>query len=415
MKNLVRLSNLLLAVVFLFALTSCEPEPVINPIATPPRADFAFENGFLSSDATITGNELIRVKLSANQGDSPMESVEFLENGVRISDFSRITINGAAATSAAVLLSGDEKSSLIWEIEILPHSEGIADYSFVITDEANETTSLGLAITVENLPPTLSATNGTTDLQAAFGMLTTLNLMAAPGDASSTLVSLSIFENDVLATGTNRFFFGGIMAADEFEGTKTLEGDDINGFTKELFLRVASIDTLIQNLTVVITDSNGQEASLDVTLKAQSDLDGNFLGVLLNKSGPDGQGGLDLDTGNGGINSTDPDAEIKDEGNVSSTNQEWQQKISSTGVNQLGMVTANLFPENIGFDDIVSKEQVANIAQQTTQIATSEKVAVGDMFAVYNPTLDRFYLIRVSDINVTDDDNKDGYTFDIKW
>ncbi len=417
MKSLFRLPNLLMLAIAFFALASCNEDD--GGFAIPPSLDLLSEAGFLSADATIGANDLIRVKLSATKGDNPMKSVEFQQDATRISDISRITLDGAAATSAAPLLLDALTDAFTWEVEITPHADGAADYTFLVTDDAGETSSKTITITIEKNPPTLEAPNGVLTLAAEAGQRTSIALTAGLGGGN--LATLSVCENGVVATGADRFWFKGIMATDEFDGSLDLEEADKAGFTSEdLFIRANATAGTTDSYTVKVTDENGNTASLEITVEATmpaTALEGDFKGVLLNQAGPDGQGGLDLDTGDGDINSTDPNAEIKDEGIDLSMpdDQNWKQQISGANGSTLAYLDPADFPENFNFATVTSKEMVKAAYDAATVVTISNKVATDDIFVVYNSTLDRYYLLQVSDIMLTATDNKDQYTFDIKW
>ncbi len=413
MKTLFRLPNLFLLAVAIFAFSSCGED---DTFVIPPSIELLSEAGFLSGDATI-GDENIIVKISASAGDNPMQAIDFQQDGARM-DASRLTIDGAAAASGAPLLSGDDKNALTWEVEITPHADGVADYTFVASDESGETSSVTITITIEKTPPTLTAPNGITDLSASPSMLTSISLegMNPSGEALSRL---SVWEGGVEATGADRFFFGDNSSSIEFEGGIDLEEADQSGFTKSLFIRTNATLGTVDNYTIQLTDINGQEANLDITVEAKGTaLEFTANGVLLNASGPQGQGGLDLDTGNGNINSTSMDAEIKDEGidlgMPDAVN--WKQQISGANGSVIALLEPGNFPEGFDFDALSTKEEVRAAYDASTAIAAaSDKVTTGDIFGVYNATADRYYLIRVANVMLTTDDNKDEYTFDIRW
>lgn len=417
MKSLFRLPNLFLVAIAIFAFSACTEDPVFK---IPPSVDFLVESGFLDSDATLTPGTPINVKITASKGDNPMTALDIQEDGVRISDISRITINGAAASSAAPILFDAEKDAFTWEISITPHETGAADYSFVVSDDGGESASTSLTITIEAAmdPPTLTAPGGVLALSATAGGLTSISL-STTSPSGADLATLSVYEGGALATGADRFFFGGITAADAFEGSFTLTGDDLDGFTeKDLFIRANATSGTVDNYTVEVTDANGLTATLDITVTATGTaITETLVGVLLNADGPQGQGGLDLDTGNGNINSGDAAAEIKDEGidlaQPTSTN--WKGQISPVNGTSLRLLETANFPEGFSFAGTQYQEEIQGAYDAGTDKTVSDVVLVGDIFVVYNPTASRYYLLEVTNVNLTSTDNDDSYTFDIKW
>ena len=413
MKTFFRLPHLFLLAIAVFAVTSCGED---DSFVIPPSIELLSDAGFLSADATINAGETISVRISASQGDNPMQAIEFQQDGVRM-DAGRITIDGAAASSGAPLLFDGEKTALTWDVDLTAHDDGTADYTFIASDENNETSSVTISITIAANPPTLSATNGTTELSAAPGALTTINLTAT-NPSGAALTRLAVLEGGSEATGTDRFFFDDGGTLQEFEGGVDLSGDDQNGFTKDLTILVNYYIGTTDSYTIELTDANGQTATLAITVEATGtalDLDAN--GVLLNAAGPQGQGGLDLDTGNGNINSDDASAEIRDQGIDLSrpvpTN--WRQQIAPNMGRGLVKVEASDFPEGVGFDEITTKEQIEGILTSLTNLPESDPVQQGDIFGVFDNATNRFYLLRVASVSLTSDDNADSNTFDIKW
>ncbi|KXK39280.1 MAG: hypothetical protein J5I52_11265 [Saprospiraceae bacterium] len=179
----------------------------------------------------------------------------------------------------------------------------------------------------------------------------------------------------------------------------------------------------------VVADEKGltSKVALNITVVGQ---DVNSLeGILLNQSGPAGQGGLDLDTGaSTGTQDSDPtsaEAEIRDEGIVDIlTDQTWKQQIS--GMN--GAVMKYIKPgqngvaENFTFDNILYKEQISamwnngvdfNLKSEDGKRDVSDKVNKGDIFIVKKG--EKYYVISTRQINITNDNNQDNYVFDVKF
>ncbi|MEM9990523.1 MAG: hypothetical protein AAF738_02100 [Bacteroidota bacterium] len=161
-------------------------------------------------------------------------------------------------------------------------------------------------------------------------------------------------------------------------------------------------------------------------------LDQTLVGVLLNQAGPAGTGGLDLDTGES-TGSGAAAAEIQDEGidfdKVAAEN--WRRQIA--GVNGAVVRKADLFlvSDGLTFDQVDSKEQVLaaydsssaltgfddfqNPSDTNTGELVSQPIQIGDMFAVYSASNERYYLLLCTNIDETTNNNNDSYTFSIKY
>ncbi len=180
--------------------------------------------------------------------------------------------------------------------------------------------------------------------------------------------------------------------------------------------------------TFEVTDDNNltDQVSVDITTKV-IELTGK---LLLNQAGPEGQGGLDLDTGNS-VEGEDPtvasykEAEINDEGiNTDlALDKNWRQRISAVEDNKASIrYPGSGLPENFDYAGVTTYEQ-AKAAYDSGKAFTapdprggSEKVSdvvkVGDVFLVKRES--NYYVLKVTKINVTAADNKDSYEFSIK-
>ena len=413
MKSLFRLPNLLLLAVAIFAFSSCTTDP---DFSIPPTVNLLDEVGFLANDATLSAGSPIIVKLKAEKGDNAMKSLEFQQDGARMTDLTRISIDGTGASSAAELLFDADVDAFTKEITITPHATGLADYTFVIADEGGESSSVTISITIESDPPTLSATNGILDIEATPGVLTTLALDATTSPSGAELATLSIYEGDDLATGTDRFRFNDIA----FEGSIDLEGDDRTGLSNnKLLIRGNDVDGTVESFRIDLTDVNGLTASLDITVTAKNNvivtpLEKEISGILFNAGGGANTGGLDLDTGVS-TNSDVLDSEIKDEGiDLALPNdQNWKQKISAIDGAILKFADPANFPEAIDFDAVDSKEAIQGIFNASTSITVSNTVVAGDIFVVSDNG--KNYLIEVVSVDPTTMNNDDSYTLNIKF
>lgn len=249
---------------------------------------------------------------------------------------------------------------------------------------------------------------------------------------TNTLRSLKITEDNTTLP-TNRFTINGgaITANNPF----LITGASKSGATYEIDIKVHDGFEVTKTYTFEVTDDNSltDAVSLEITTSKQPGTPvTEITGALLNQSGPAGQGGLDLDTGesvgsrmtstgNPAVDTSYLRAEINDEGNISMTSQQWKQQISAVQSNGASMkYPGDNMPEGFSYEGVQTKEQIQaayEVGKEFTESdgteLISDPVKVGDVFLVKRG--DRYYVIKVMSINVTDNDNKDSYEFSIKY
>ncbi|MBK8624862.1 MAG: hypothetical protein IPN86_04635 [Saprospiraceae bacterium] len=185
----------------------------------------------------------------------------------------------------------------------------------------------------------------------------------------------------------------------------------------------------IKTYNFKVADEAGNISTLSLKINVIGASVNMLEGILLNQSGPTGQGGLDLDTG-AGTGSADTKADIRDEGVVNVIDDgTWKQQISGVNGSVIKYIKKgqNGIAETFAFSNIKYKEEISPLwangiafNQKSTdeQKELSAKVEKGDIFIVKNG--EKYYLITVKDIKITpettgDDRNKDSYTFDVKF
>lgn len=194
---------------------------------------------------------------------------------------------------------------------------------------------------------------------------------------------------------------------------------DRSGFTRTYFLRTPPDAGDSVTYTITVEDEDGLTASEEVTLVNALPLtriERTLEGILLNQAGPAGQGGLDLDLGEG-TGSQDTLAEIRDRGidqnrpNASN----WLQQIAPVGDAVLRIPsTAFLTENNITFESVQFVEEIigAYNSSSVDEPRTNE-LSGGEVFVVFDN--DRYYMIQIRSVNVTTDNNQDSYVIDIKY
>jgi hypothetical protein len=217
--------------------------------------------------------------------------------------------------------------------------------------------------------------------------------------------SLAFFENGVrLPDFADRLFIDGQSVSSNLI---PLEGDDRQGFDANIML-LAADEAGAYEVEIVVSDADNNSATVSFSYFVT---DVNTLeGVIFNANGPNG-GGLDLDSG---MNTSrdDPDAEIRDQGidlSAPADSLNWIQRIEPTNtVVELATLSAEF-----NFGAVFTQAQVAEAFDDTNTVTQSDVVEVGDMFAVETED-GRNFILLVTDITITPDDNLDNYTFTIK-
>ncbi|MBK8624659.1 MAG: hypothetical protein IPN86_03475 [Saprospiraceae bacterium] len=226
----------------------------------------------------------------------------------------------------------------------------------------------------------------------------------------------------------SRIFYGNLQTPFS-ANPQLIPAADQAALNKDILFRAPS-STGTYTYTVKFIDAIGMSASINLIASVGTKV--NMLeGILLNQSGPTGQGGLDLDTGaSTGTVTSNPssiNAEIRDEGVLNEqTDGTWKQQISAMNNSEIKYIKKgqNGVSETFDFSNIKFKEQIDPLWSNGKAFSdkstddkrfVSNKVVVGDIFIVKRDT--KYYLLTVKAIKVTPGvgDNEDSYTFDVKF
>jgi hypothetical protein len=428
MKTLLKFS--LLSILAIIGFTSCEDDLTGGGTGggtggtgggsdASPSTGLLTETGFVDFAATVMPQEAFSVRLQADRGDSPLSVLTITEDDTTV-DFSRITIDGSAASSNPIVLFDTDKENFIKDITIVSQSgESTNTYVFRVEDEAGNFSTSSVTITTEAqvVPPTI--------LIEGSGMA-----MVAPNSIFSIPVTVSNVTTPLLKIGVlqdgqhiepSRLYYDDIN--NEFPiNPVELPDADFNGFMRTIFVRVHP-DAGIRTYTIELEDISGAIYTRDLTIETGTSVT-SLNGVLFNSAGPAGTGGLDLDDGMS-VGSDDMRADLKDEGidlnQPAASN--WIRRIS--GAN--GAVVRHIFPgqnglpDDFNFDNVSTSQQVASLFENGVSFVDTNidgdpislRVQTNDIFTV--SANNTFYLIRVSGISETIDNNQDSYMMDIRF
>ncbi|MBK9567011.1 MAG: hypothetical protein IPO37_18135 [Saprospiraceae bacterium] len=420
MRNVFKISFSFL-ILSLF-LVSCGEDSIINPTVNPPVVNLASGTGITSGDATLNIGESFTVQITASKGTNPMKSLTIEDAGSKI-DISRLTFSTGGGGNP-LLLTGATSSALDIKITIKVHTDvSTKAYKFTVADDAGNQSGKTINITTKGTPPIITEPSVDHKVDVNVNALFSTKFKVAKGTAP--LQSIEVLIDDVRAKDSTRFFYQELTKpfnANPF----TIPVADKDNLEKDIIIR-APLTPGIYKYTIKFIDATGLSSSKNITATVGKKVT-MLQGILLNQSGPDGQGGLDLDTGKStGTVSSDPSAitaEIRDEGILNLTNDPtWKQQISGMNGSLIKYIIKgkNGIPETFKFEDVTFSEQIASLFTNGTNFTqkstsgnrdVSDKVAVGDVFVVKNG--DKHFLLIVKNVKITTTDNLDSYTFDVK-
>ncbi len=397
MKKFTMFSNylLLLAVAAIFGLTACGDDPILNT-EIPPSAT-------ITADAEAAPGGIITLNISGSRGDADMDLLTITENGANIS-LDRINSTDIGANPA--LLAGDNASAFGFTVEIdAPTAPAAYTYAAIVRDLNGRTDEASVEVTILSAPPTITYM-GTNPREVSLGG-NIFNVTATPGGAN--LSTIAVFEDGELVDPTRLELDGVDFDVNPY----SLVGDDQAGFDMASVL-IRFLDAGTTNITFEVEDVNGETASTEVSVEVEAPgtpVTNTYTASLLsNADGPANVlGGLNLYTGeNVSVNSDF--AYIIDLG-LDLTTGEWRQQIQGNNGTELRSANPNS-PELFNFENINSREAIIGAYDSAIIGNTSGVVSEGDVFLA-NRGGD-YFIMTVTDITVTPNNNEDRYLFNIK-
>lgn len=146
-----KFQSLLLSViaVMAFTFTACETTDDTPDPAVPPTAFFSTGTDLVTDADTVQPLEAFTVEFNASKGNSALVSYSIYEDGVKIDDLNRITVDGALANANPALLFNADTSSFTKRISVLAHAEfsTVRTYTFEVMDANGETSAIAVDIT----------------------------------------------------------------------------------------------------------------------------------------------------------------------------------------------------------------------------------------------------------------------------
>jgi len=418
MKRFLNLPALLLVFVGAMFMTSCEEEPgggTGGGNSTTGEPTLTLNS---SSELTLAPTEVFSVDFeAATKNDIALKFITVFEDGIEV-PASRLTLDGTPFPANPVLLAGDLTLGGTYVVGIVAHSTAgqTVQYRVDVQAEDNATTSLFVNVTTAATPPTFEGAEPMTIEGLEQGSKNGFRLSATPG--TGQLVSIEVRENDLLVDPTRIEWDGATMM--NADNPFMLGDPETSGFEDVLLFITLPMEegTFIYTMTLTDQFSSTSVVTYTVTTAPSGTALETRNDVLLNAAGPDGTGGLDLDEGLG-TNSTSTIAEIKDNGadfdQPAALN--WIQSISPVNGSTMkylakGGVAIN---EGFSFDGAMFKEELASLLDggQDLNGDATDKVQVGDVFIVEN--MGKIWILNVTEVIVTADNNDDQYRFDVRF
>jgi len=390
----------LLMAAAVLGLIACEDEIMLDT-ELPPSVT-------IDGDIEVIPGGIITLTIRGSKGGADMNLLTITEDGTTI-DLTRLSSSDIASNPASLM--DDNALSFGFTVEVdAPISPATYTYAATVDDVDGKTTSVSVDVIVKSMP--MIEYVGINPLELDLGG-NNYAITAAPLGAD--LSTIAVYNDGELINAENLAFNG----VDFDNNPYSLVGDDVSGFDLADVL-VSITEAGIYNLTFEVTDTLGEIAiTEEIRVAAGTPITNQYTASLLsNADGPAGPtepipvlGGLDLDTGeNVSVNASE--ADIIDLGIVDPVNDPtWRQQIS--GANGTTLRAANTSgPELLNFDNINFRETIIAAFDDGVDAAPSEVVEVGNIF-IANRGGD-YFIMTVTSINVTPNDNRDSYLFDIK-
>lgn len=422
MKQLTFFTKFFVLAIALSFWTSCDPDDGTGGggFVLGPTVELKSGVDLVSSDATVTPDQLFTVNVSASKGDNGMTTFTVLEDGIAI-DASRLNYNGAGtgALGNPYTLTTAEADFFDTNIEVTAQSSGSVSYTFRMSDSAGESDETTITISVASDPLSLGfeAANGGIAADATISSQGAFKVELVASKGGSPLSTLSIWEDGVEVADT-RLRFGAMndisQAVYFFSNPLDLVNDEKDGF--DWFVWVDSHDAGTRTYTYQVADESGasEALTLDISIAVGTPVAELSAKLLKNSAGPAGQGGINLLTGDETGSDVGDGGHLKDNGIdiALPVSQNWKKTVSPVGNNVLRTPGVD-FPVD-DFAAVQFSEEIQVAFENGDNVTTSNVVAVGDRFLM-QLTTGEYVLVLVTNIDETVDNNADFYELSIKY
>lgn len=394
MKQISLFSKIVALFLLVGFFSSCDPTEDTDP----PIVRFQAEGDALTGDTMLSSGETFTVVVNAIQGTNLMRDLEILANGTSLAT-ERFTVDSEVSNNPRLLFD-DEKEEFTYTIEIEAQIAGDVQYEFVVSDEGGVTMgSADLTITTTSGPAV--SVDGSTNIELdAPAQNLVLTLMATPANAN--LSTLSVYEDGELVE-TSRLDYGDISVPFS-TNPLDLPTEDIEGFTTDIYL---STHTTIESKVYefIVTDVDGNEGSVTVTITLTgTPLNVFYSGVTMYNDAGQMNGAIDLETGED-VSSLTAEGDIRDSG--LDINSDWAMTMEPHNGASLRAIE-----NGATYESVETLEDLLDAYNTGTALTQTGTLVVGSTY-VASVGLN-YYILTVTDVVETNNDNNDYYTFDIK-
>lgn len=391
----------LLLMIFLFG--ACETDGIIDPGETPlgPEIRLLSDVGFVSTDAQVVPGATFRVKVNAVAGDADLKSLRITEDGTNIPS-SRLTIEagGTDVTNNPLLITSAFVSGTTWEISIdAPVDAAVRNYQFTVADEENLTASVNIDVEVFGQ---LSVSLARPEEQVTVAGQSDYAVGVIGTRGAAALDSLAVYADGVLLPAENLLFGGTAVGGNPI----LLVAAEKTSFDTELVIKTGERGTTTYKIELKDESGAVDTTTFDLTVLVE------YTALLINNKDGQQLGGLDLDEGQT-VAFDSQLAEIRDKGiTLSLPNaQNWYQQILPVNGAELRMPDLTQ-AENFSYENANTRAVIVAAFESGITKTESDPVAVDDLFLIKR--VDNYYLLQCTKVEVTANDNKDFYEFNVK-
>ncbi|MEM1328454.1 MAG: hypothetical protein AAGI23_21040 [Bacteroidota bacterium] len=425
-------------IVPLFLLSACAEEIVTDF----PSAEFSQEDGFVFSDTTLCVGQEFTVRVRMSAGSSNLVQFAIYENDTLLSP-NEFTIEGSSSFNGEnpITLTNEEQQFINFLIKINPDFPGVRNrsYFFRVVDELNQpvvaSTNLFIGrprITFLDVPNVISS-------DSVIFIGEDLKLRMQVEDCWNGLQTLEVFE-DGNPLPSSQFEIKLAADSSSLSATNPFNIQSPSGEIYDIKITPSPplADSTSRRYFFRIRNSRDQIGTNGVTIRTIEptplQLSSPLAGVLLiNQAAGEGNGGLDLDTGES-VDAEDEDAEIQDEGIITTDNPErnWRRQISVVDPETTEMRKAQ---PDVQLSDFIFQEQLVVAYNRGRELEGSDNntdnsgnpassdleqgeevstpLSIGDVFIVRREGM--YYAIACVDIINEIADDQDRYIFDILY
>ncbi len=365
--------------------------------------------GNAGADETVAACQTLTMPLNATKGTNELNGIEVLEDGVKVAA-DRITFKGSTVGGNPFLLFGADRAALTnAELKVKASCNGgTKTISVSIIDALNNKTTVNKKVTVNATPPTSKYVGPAVVTDVTANTLNNFKFDVIKSGAK--IVSVEVQEDSVKIADVSRLQFDGKTFTSNPE---VLPATAQDGFiAKNVGVRLpAKPGTYKYNF--IFRDEAGLSTSQQVTVSVGTPIGFTKFGIFWNQSGPN-FGGLDLDEGLN-VAYTSSLAEIIDTG-IDSTQTDkaknWKQLIRGVNGTEIKLLKRAAEVEiTWTLESIKYTDQIKSLFSIGKPV-TNQKIAKEDIIVAKKG--DKFYILEVSNVIVTPNDNTDKYEVNIK-